>query len=384
MHKRDSNQNIYKFPGSGFQEDRFNRLNQRLNSIHTGFDIVNDKNPKFVKHLNEIESRISDVNNELNAKYQTEIRHIDQLRGLIINDTDGYDDFTNEKAPNTNSNNFNTLMASNILQAESRLNQILENEILNRKNLECRLIDIINDRMDHLQSEITRRDAEREELDACVKRFVDFDIPRLSDAIRNEIDKCQSSENELLKKIEVEFTRLHEMIEDEIKIRQQSIDALLDLMENLVQQITLDARNDRSDRQASEDILMKLLEETLTRIQAATQSLYKEDNSLGNSSINSKYLTNCTNASQNNSSFFNVPMQDNINTISNISTSPSSLPSNIMSSINLSNSLSSNKNSSYNLPLSYSKQLSINLSDQNNANNLSYSHCNSYNPANII
>ncbi|KAH8583049.1 uncharacterized protein ELE39_003080 [Cryptosporidium sp. chipmunk genotype I] len=262
-----------------YHDDRINRLSQRLNSIHNGLDI--DRSTKHYDKLAEMEANMKRFEDDMNRKFDEGMKKVNELRStLTILKTENRDIYSSyyvdheAKASSTESQNYLN-PKSDILQAERRLNELLQSEIFSRKSMEQRLIEIIDERMERLRNEISKKDIEREELDSCVKRFVEVDIVRLGNAIKNEVDKCQAIENSVLSQLKEEVEKLSYLINDEVNTRQQSIDTLLDLMENLVQQITIDTRNERSERQNSEDTLLKLLEESLNRIQIATSTITK-------------------------------------------------------------------------------------------------------------
>lgn len=270
-------------PGPGanvYHDDRISRLSQRLNSIHNGLDI--DRSAKHLDRLVEIETSMKRFEEEMNRKYDEGMRKVGELRNTLMSmkseNREAYSSYYVDGESRTGSieaQGYSNNPRSEILQAERRLNELLQNEIFSRKSMEQRLIEIIDDRMERLRSEISKKDIEREELDSCVKRFVEVDIVRLGNAIKNEVEKYQAVENNLLAQLKGEVEKLSCMISDEVNTRQQSIDTLLDLMENLVQQITIDSRNERSERQNSEDTLLRLLEESLNRIQLVTSSITK-------------------------------------------------------------------------------------------------------------
>ncbi|KAJ1606112.1 MAL7P1.13-like protein [Cryptosporidium canis] len=265
--------------GNVYQDDRISRLSQRLNSIHNGLDM--DRSSKHLDRLAEIETSMKAFEEEMNRKYDEGMRKVSELRATLMSmrseNREAYSSYYLEAESRAGPKEDPSYSSpkSELHQAERRLNELLQSEIFSRKSMEQRLIEIIDDRMDRLRSEISKKDIEREELDSCVKRFVEVDIVRLGHAIKNEVEKCQSIESNVLAQLREEIERLNCMINEEVNTRQQSIDTLLDLMENLVQQITIDTRNERSERQNSEDTLLRLLEESLNRIQIATSGITK-------------------------------------------------------------------------------------------------------------
>lgn len=267
-------------PGTNvYHDDRISRLSQRLNSIHNGLDI--DRSAKHYDKLAEMETNMKRFEEEMNRKYDEGMKKVNELKSTLMNLKSENREvcsscYMDQEIKNNSMENQNYLKPkSGILNAEKRLNELLQSEIFSRKSMEQRLIEIIDDRIENLRGEISKKDIEREELDSCVKRFVEVDIVRLGNAIKSEVEKCQTIENNLLSQLKEEIEKLSYLINDEVNTRQQSIDTLLDLMENLVQQITIETRNERSERQNSEDTILKLLEESLNRIQQATSNITK-------------------------------------------------------------------------------------------------------------
>ncbi|KAF7457095.1 KdE2, related [Cryptosporidium felis] len=256
-----------------YYDDRISRLAQRLSGIHNGLEM--DRSSKHFEKLAEVEGSMKRLEEEMNNRHEEGLRKVNELKSLLLGmKSQGQENYL---APNTGAEGQGVpnISSNDAFQVERRLNELLQSEIISRKTMEQRLVEVIDDRMEKLKSEILKKDLEREELDSCVKRFVQVDIVRLGNAIKNEIEKCQAIESNLILQLREEIERLNRVINEEVTARQQSIDTLLDLMENLVQQITVDSRNDRSERQNSEDTLLRLLEETLSRIQSVTSTITK-------------------------------------------------------------------------------------------------------------
>ncbi|KAH7648764.1 MAL7P1.13-like [Cryptosporidium bovis] len=260
-----------------YQDDRINRLSQRLSSIHNGLDV--DRSSKYTDKLSELESNIKKFDEEMTFKYEDGMKKLDEIRELVFdikieneNEHKNECEYKAESEGNVKSSGFDGVK---LVHIEKRINELLQTEIYSRKTMEQRLMDIIDDKLDVLKSEMLKKDSERQELDNCVKKFVDIDIPRLGNAIKNEIENCKLIETSINKQIKDEIEKLNSIINEEVEARQQSIDALLDLMENLVQRIAIDTKADRTERQNSEDTLLNLLGETLNRIQSVASSIVK-------------------------------------------------------------------------------------------------------------
>ncbi|KAH8740218.1 hypothetical protein FG386_001493 [Cryptosporidium ryanae] len=283
-HRKNSTLGSSSQGANVYQDDRINRLSQRLSSIHNGLDL--DRSSKYTDKLLELELNIKKFDEEMTLKYQDGMKKLNNIRELVLDikvenerEMKSCYEFKATELEENNSGSQNAESAGfdgiKLVQMEKRISELLQTEIYSRKTMEQRLMDMIDDKLDALKSEILKKDSERQELDDCVKKFVDIDIPRLGNAIKNEVENCKLIETNLNKQVKGEIEKLNSLLNEEVEARQQSIDALLDLIENLVQRIAVDTKTDRTERQNSEDTLLNLLGETLNRIQSVASSIVK-------------------------------------------------------------------------------------------------------------
>ncbi|XP_665252.1 hypothetical protein, partial [Cryptosporidium hominis TU502] len=134
--------------GSGanvYHDDRINRLSQRLNSIHNGLDL--DRSTKHYDKLAEMEASMKKFEDDMNRKYDEGMKKVNELKSTLMSlkseNREIYSSYCMDHETKANSiENQNYLNPkSDILQAERRLNELLQSEIFSRKSMEQRLIE---------------------------------------------------------------------------------------------------------------------------------------------------------------------------------------------------------------------------------------------------
>lgn len=156
---------------------------------------------------------------------------------------------------------------------DERLQMVLEKEQLACRESEARVVALFEAQTGELRREITRETASREAYEGNLRRYLDFDIPKMTERLREEITSREAMEMRIVKSATAEIMALEEEVVAEKKAREDTEEAMLRMMEDLVSKMQGDIASERRDRARKEETLMKLLDDTCSKLHVASQSL---------------------------------------------------------------------------------------------------------------
>eukprot|EP00913_Durusdinium_trenchii_P014541 g13641.t1 len=157
--------------------------------------------------------------------------------------------------------------------ADLRLQQALETEQQARRDAEAQVLRSFDER-----TAVLREDG----AEAALRRYVDVDIPKLYESLRDEAQSRETMEDRIVRRASDEINRLQEAILTEKKAREDTEEALLRMMEDrMIHDDSLRCHGatvgeeffERADRETTEETLLKLLEETCNKLNTASQVL---------------------------------------------------------------------------------------------------------------
>jgi len=133
-------------------------------------------------------------------------------------------------------------------------------------------VNLFESKTNSLKEEITTAGRLRMDNEANLRRYLDVDIPKLYEALREEVAQRENMEQRMLKKAIEECAQLKTAISEEKKARIDTEEAMLRMMEDVVTKMQGEISSERRDRERTEEMLMNLLNETCDRLQNASQT----------------------------------------------------------------------------------------------------------------
>jgi len=121
--------------------------------------------------------------------------------------------------------------------------------------------------------DVTKEGKIRAENEQNLRRYLEVDIPKLYDSLRDEVGNREAMENRILKRANEEIGRLQDSIVAEKRAREETEEAMLRMMEDVVSKMQGEIAQERREREQTEETLLKLLEDTCNKLNQASQSL---------------------------------------------------------------------------------------------------------------
>ncbi|TNV81031.1 hypothetical protein FGO68_gene6951 [Halteria grandinella] len=149
---------------------------------------------------------------------------------------------------------------------EARFLDRLEHEATARKELERKLMQLIENRAAQVKAEILNESRSRIESISTIESNLQADFPRLQEAINQSAITREDGDSELMRRITDESTKLVELVEDERKQREETEESILELLRDMVSRIKAEIDTEKKERESSEESLLQLLEDTCAKL----------------------------------------------------------------------------------------------------------------------
>jgi len=166
---------------------------------------------------------------------------------------------------------FSKAKSAELITANEALEEALLAEQAALRETEARIVNLFESKTNSLKEEITTAGRLRMDNEANLRRYLDVDIPKLYEALREEVAQRENMEQRMLKKAIEECAQLKTAISEEKKARIDTEEAMLRMMEDVVTKMQGEISSERRDRERTEEMLMNLLNETCDRLQNASQ-----------------------------------------------------------------------------------------------------------------
>lgn len=239
--------------------DRLGKLSERLNNIH--MNIENDKYSKY----EEVEVRLANLDEKVIETNESNFKTFNQTKEQISKIIQSIEEDRQKfDASYENRNQF-------LSQLEFKLMQRFEAEATERKNMEQRLTNQIDDRYNVLKNELTKEEKNRNESVENFKFYLETEVPKIVEQMKNEQSDREEGDALINKMIDDEFAKLNDLIENERKARDETEEAFLEMLRSIINKIKVELENEKNQRIATEENLMKLLEETCNKLDIATK-----------------------------------------------------------------------------------------------------------------
>jgi hypothetical protein len=157
---------------------------------------------------------------------------------------------------------------------DERLQAAFKEEQRSLRDVEGKVLRSFDERARQMREDVMRQDSHATaEAEVAIRRYIDVDIPKLYESLREETRSRESMEDRIVKRASEEINRLQEGVISEKKAREDTEAAVLRVMEDTVAKMRAEIAQERADREATEETLLKLLESTCNKLHVASQTL---------------------------------------------------------------------------------------------------------------
>jgi hypothetical protein len=240
------------------QEDRINRLNQKLKKI----DVV-DRGGRLGK-LAGIENRVV----ALEAKFE-------QWKGQHEGDTKQLKQQFSKLAAEVDEHNANWLSNLNIeklIDAVSLMAQKVELISDGHRQNDQRILRVIEERSRGIKNEIAKERKSRAEAveDLCI--IIKESFPKLEEQIAEEALRRTEADELIHKKLSQEVSEMELELSKEKATKEENEKAIFDVIKDTVEKVKRELETEKRDRENSEQSLMRLLEDSMGKLNSIVHS----------------------------------------------------------------------------------------------------------------
>jgi len=251
----EEKQDMSKFNANteAIYRDRVSNLTTKLASMHEGLD--KDRSTRFdslhvkMKHLDE---RLAAQQDASQKKFCVLKDHM-----LVFQDSIKEEQACREELAQRKE--------EEILRIDKNLQVILQKEQEERKKAEQVILRVFEDKTAYLKDEISHSGKVRMDNEAKLRRFLEVDIPKLYEGLKEEVEAREAMEHRMLKKAMEEVTQLQGAVLAEKKAREDTEEAILRMMEDVVSKMQAEIRTERKERERVEEMLLALLNDTCNK-----------------------------------------------------------------------------------------------------------------------
>mmetsp|Transcript_2868 Transcript_2868/g.8107 ORF Transcript_2868/g.8107 Transcript_2868/m.8107 type:complete len:290 (-) Transcript_2868:69-938(-) len=241
--------------------DRMSILSDKLCVLHSGLD--QDRNVRY-EHL---QGKLRALDDRVGASQDATHKKFVVLKDQIVQ-------FQRELSSEQ------MLRDSMVIEKEEEIKNIAESlraslsaEQEERRASERRILQIFEKKTQAVKEEVNDLGNTRVNNEANLRRYLEVDIPKLYENLKEEVDSREAMEQRMLARAMEEVTGLQAAILAEKKAREDSEEAMLRMMEDVVAKMQAEIAAETKERQKMEEMLLGLLHETCTRMQSAYNSL---------------------------------------------------------------------------------------------------------------
>jgi len=252
-HFTSDTENIYR--------DRITNLTTKLSSMHEGLD--KDRSSRY----DHLQFRMKQLDERLSASQDASKKKFDVLKDhvLIFQET--------LKGEREVREQYVAAKEKEIAKVDQSLQVVLKSEQDERREAEQVIRKVFEDKTLYLKDEILHSGKIRMDNEAKLRRFLEIDIPKLYEGLKEEVEKREQMEQRMLKKAMDEVTQLQGAVLAEKKAREDTEEAILRMMEDVVTKMQAEIQTERRERERTEEMLLTLLNDTCHNLQMASTSL---------------------------------------------------------------------------------------------------------------
>lgn len=245
----------------GDYRDRISRLSDKLCVLHEGLD--QDRNTRF-EHL---QGKMRQLDERVSASQDTTNRKFSLMKEQLCVFQKDLD------VERLNRENLAQEKHEEITQVDENLQATLQAEQEARRQTEARILHVFDSKTHALKDEVIKSGQLRMDNEASLRRYLEVDIPKLYESLKEEVDNREAMEQRMLKKAMDEVTQLQGAILAEKKAREDTEEAMLRMLEDVVMKMQAEIANERRERERTEEMLLNLLNETCHKLHVASQSI---------------------------------------------------------------------------------------------------------------
>jgi len=246
---------------SGSYRERIARLSDKLCVLHEGLDT--DRNMRY-QHL---QGKMKQLDDRLTASQDSASHKFSVLKDQLLL-------FQNElDAERIRREDLAHAKHDEIARVDAALQAKLLSEQEARRETESRILSTFEEKTNAIKEEVAKNGKYRMDNEANLRRYLEVDIPKLYESLKEEVQNRELMEQRMLKKAMDEVTQLQGAILNEKKAREDTEEAMLRMMEDVVAKMQSEIANERRERERTEEMLITLLNDTCHKLQVASQSL---------------------------------------------------------------------------------------------------------------
>jgi hypothetical protein len=255
------NESADSAPARSEDKTRLDWVSQKLCLLHDG--LAQDRDSRF-EHLQgkmrQLDERVSASQDSLSKKF---IVLKDRLLGF---ETDLRGEVgCREQLVQTKHRD--------LASVDKQLQDSLVSEQESRRLTEEKILHGFDLKVNALKDDIRKAGLRREDNQANLRRYLEFDVPKLFESIREEKENREAMEKRMMTKAMGEVAQLQAAVLAERKEREDTEEAMLRMMEDVVSKMQGDLSTERQQRERTEEQLLNLLNATCHRLQVASRSL---------------------------------------------------------------------------------------------------------------
>jgi len=238
--------------------DRVSNLTKKLGHLHEG----ETKEKSTIQSM--LQDRMKKLDERLTASQDASTKKFNVLKeGMaIFQDT--------LKSETAHRDALKESKDQETVRVDAALQEVLQSEQDARKVAEQRILKVFEEKSAHLKDEIGHSGKERMDNEAKLRRFLEVDIPKLYEGLKEEVENRELMEHRMLKKAMDEVTKLQGAVLAEKKAREETEEAILAMMEDVVSKMQGEIQTERRERERTEEMLLALLNDTCQNLQAST------------------------------------------------------------------------------------------------------------------
>lgn len=238
--------------------DRINNLTSKLSTLHEGID--KDRNSRY----DHLQNKMKHLDERLSASQDASAKKFGVLKDHMLIFQQSL------KAEQENRDAFQLRKEDEIVQIDVALQATLVAEQDARREAEQKIIRVFEEKNAYLKDEILNCGKSRLDSEAKLRRFLEVDIPKLYEGLKEEVENREAMEHRMLKKAMDEVTQLQGAVLAEKKAREDTEEAIIRMMEDVVTKMNVEIQNERRERERAEQMLLTLLNDTCNKLQVAS------------------------------------------------------------------------------------------------------------------
>jgi hypothetical protein len=234
------------------QEDRINRLNQKLKKID-----INDREGRLTK-LTAIDQKVTALEakfEQMRQQQESESKVVRHQASRLAQDVEESDEHWQA--------NYNV---EKLVEAVTLLAQKVEMLAENNRQGDQRLVRVIEEKARTLKGEFGKERKLRSEQLEDLCSLIKDTLPRLEDLVTEEAQRRLEADETILKKLNQETADLDLELSKEKACKEENEKAIFDIIKDTVEKVKRELETEKKDRENSEQSLMRLLEDSMSKL----------------------------------------------------------------------------------------------------------------------